>query len=498
MQQQSVVSRPESSEASLSRMSAAFESSMVVQSSAMVAEPKSAVTPGASLGAAFGAASDARTVAASGVDLPLSPAALAIPRSGIRDVFDRVEQVPDAISLTVGEPSATAAPHIVEAACEAACAGHTRYTNVLGIPEYRQAVAEYSARVKGISYDPECEIQAVDGATIGLYLALAAVVAPGDEVIIPSPYFTSYDAEVMLVGGRPVTVALRPENGMRINAADIEAAITPRTRAVIINSPGNPTGAVTSAAEMARIAEVCTRHGIWAIADEVYHPFVFGDDDVCDDDVCDTDDVCDDDVRNTGGKPAVAPSIAAVPGMKERTIVVESLSKTYAMTGWRIGYLLAPENVIEQTGKIAELMHSSVNSLSQYAGVAALTGPQDHVAAMREEYRAKRQIVLDGLADCPVLRLVKPQGAFYAFVDVRLTGLDSDEFSRRLLDEERVAVVPGEAFGEAGRGFVRLSYAGDADELREGVARLRAFAERVWNPITGRHSASYHPVSVMA
>lgn len=492
MQQQSVVSRFESSEASLSRMSVAFESSLVVQSSATVSEPKSVVTPGASRGEASGEASDARAAAASGVNPPLSPAALAIPRSGIRDVFDRVEQVPDAISLTVGEPSATAAPHIVEAACEAARVGHTRYTNVLGIPEYRRAVAEYSARVKGITYDPECEIQAVDGATIGLYLALAAVVAPGDEVIIPSPYFTSYDAEVMLVGGRPVTVTLRPENGMRINAADIEAAITPRTRAVIINSPGNPTGAVTSAAEMARIAEVCTRHGIWAIADEVYHPFVFGDDDVRD-----TDDVCD-----AAGKPAVAPSIAAVPGMKERTIVVESLSKTYAMTGWRIGYLLAPENVIEQTGKIAELMHSSVNSLSQYAGVAALTGPQDHVAAMREEYRAKRQIVLEGLADCPVLRLVKPQGAFYAFVDVRLTGLDSDEFSRRLLDEERVAVVPGEAFGEAfgeaGRGFVRMSYAGDADELREGIARLRAFAERVWNPITGRHSASYHPVSVMA
>lgn len=408
-------------------------------------------------------------------ETPLSPAALDIPRSGIRDVFDRVERVPDAISLTVGEPSATAAPHIVEAACAAARVGRTRYTNVLGIPEYRRAVADYSARVKGLSYDPECEIQAVDGATIGLYLALAAVVGPGDEVVIPSPYFTSYDAEVMLVGGRPVTVALRPENGMRVNAADIEAAITPRTRAVIINSPGNPTGAVTSAAEMARIADVCKRHGVWAISDEVYHPFVFD-----------------------GSDDAAAPSIAAVPGMKGSTIVVESLSKTYAMTGWRIGYLLAPAAVIEQTGKIAELMHSSVNSLSQYAGVAALTGPQDHVAAMREDYRVKRQIVLDGLAGCPVLRLVRPQGAFYAFVDVRLTGLDSDEFSRRLLDEERVAVVPGEAFGEEGRGFVRLSYAGDADELREGVARLRAFAERVWNPVTGRHSVSYHPMQVMA
>ena len=413
----------------------------------------------------------------------LSAEALNIPRSGIRDVFDRVERVPDAISLTVGEPAPRRAAYR-----GGRLRGRTgwphRYTKCSAppVPEYRKAVADYSARVKGLTYDPETEIQAVDGATIGLFLALKAVVGTGDEVIIPSPFFTSYDAEVMLCGGRPVTVALRPEHGMRVNAADIEAAITPRTRAVIINSPGNPTGAVTSAAELARIAEVCKQHNIWAISDEVYHPFVFGETFG----------------ETLGGEAAVAPSIAAVPGMKDRTIVVESLSKTYAMTGWRIGYLLAPEAVIEQTGKIAELMHSSVNSLAQYAGVAALAGPQDHVAAMREEYRAKRQIVLDGLAGCPVLRLIEPQGAFYAFVDVRLTGLDSGEFADRLLDEEHVAVVPGEAFGEEGRGFVRLSYAGDAGELREGVARLRAFAERVWNPITGHHTATYHPMEVLA
>ena len=205
----------------------------------------------------------------------LSAEALNIPRSGIRDVFDRVERVPDAISLTVGEPSATAAPHIVAAACEAAQAGRTRYTNVLGIPEYRKAVADYSARVKGLTYDPETEIQAVDGATIGLFLALKAVVGTGDEVIIPSPFFTSYDAEVMLCGGRPVTVALRPEHGMRVNAADIEAAITPRTRAVIITHPASDRRG-NSAAELARIAEVCKQHNIWAISDEVYHPFVLG------------------------------------------------------------------------------------------------------------------------------------------------------------------------------------------------------------------------------
>ena len=404
----------------------------------------------------------------------ISQHAHAIPRSGIRDVFDRVERVPDAISLCVGEPSSTAAPHIVEAACRSIRNGRTKYTNVLGIEAFRQAAADYSRDVKGIVYDPECEIQAIDGATIGLFLALKAMLDPGDEVIIPSPFFTSYDAEVMMCGGVPVTVALKPEHQMQLNADDIEAAITPRTKAVLLNSPGNPTGAVTPASELARIAEVCKRHDLWAISDEVYHPFVFAE------------------------GIDVAPSIAAVEGMHERTVVVESLSKTFAMTGWRIGYLLAPAALIEQTSKIAELMHSSVNSTAQDAGVAALSGPRTPIQAMREEYRAKRQIVLDGLADCTALRLIEPQGAFYAFVDIRATRMDSDTFSRRLLEEEKTAVVPGEAFGREGEGFVRLSYAGDADELREGVRRLRAFAERHGDPLLGRHTPAYHHLEIMA
>lgn len=404
----------------------------------------------------------------------LSTHALSIPRSGIRDVFDRVERIPDVISLCVGEPSATAAPHVVEAACRSIREGLTKYTNVLGIEPFRNAVATYTADVKGLHYDPETEIQAVDGATIGLYLALKTVLDPGDEVIIPSPFFTSYDAETLMCGAVPVTVALHPENRMQLDARDIEAAITPRTRAVIINSPGNPSGAVTPMDELERIADVCKRHGIWAISDEVYHPFVFE------------------------GDGAAAPSTAAVEGMRDRTIVVESLSKTFAMTGWRIGYLLGPERVIEQSSKLAELMHSSVNSTAQYAAVAALEGPQSQVTAMREDYRMKRQIVIDALAGCRALRMVPPQGAFYAFVDIRATGMDCDRFSRALLDEEHVAVVPGTAFGGAGEGFVRLSYAGDADELREGVRRLRAFAQRHADPALGRHTPEYHHLAVMA
>lgn len=386
--------------------------------------------------------------------------ATSIPRSGIRDVFDRVEQIPDAISLCLGEPGETASSHIVDAACESLRAGKTKYTDVLGIPEFRNAAACYTQRVKGLTYDANSEIQAVDGATIGLYLAIKAVVDPGDEVIIPSPYFTSYDAEVLMCDATPVTVALQPEHGMHINANEIRKAITPHTRAIIINSPCNPTGAVTSAEELAEVAKVCQEFDLWVISDEVYHPFVFA--------------------SSPESEPigeAVAPSIAAVEGMKNRTIIVESLSKTYAMTGWRIGYLLAPSNIIEQTSKIAEMMHSSVNSTAQYGAIAALTGPQNHVREMREEYRTKRSLVLEVLADCKAVRLIEPQGAFYVFVDIRPTGLTSEEFSRKLLEEEKVAVVPGEAFGAEGSGFVRLSYAGKAEELREGVERMRRFAE---------------------
>ena len=378
--------------------------------------------------------------------------------------------MPDAISLTVGEPSATAAPHIVAAACEAAQAGRTRYTNVLGVPEYRKAVADYSARVKGLTYDPETEIQAVDGATIGLFLALKAVVGTGDEVIIPSPFFTSYDAEVMLCGGRPVTVALRPEHGMRVNAADIEAAITPRTRAVIINSPGNPTGAVTSAAELARIAEVCKQHNIWAISDEVYHPFVFGETFG----------------ETLGGEAAVAPSIAAVPGMKDRTIVVESLSKTYAMTGWRIGYVAGPRVEICAMTSFQSHATSNANSIAQYAAMKALQGDPQCVTDMVAQFEARRNAMVEKINSIPGLSCMKPQGAFYIMLNI--TGVmgktyngrvidSSQTFAELLLADKHVAVVPGNAF-EA-EGFCRLSYAVAMESCMEGLRRIEEFVSEL-------------------
>ncbi len=376
-----------------------------------------------------------------------------IPRSGIRDVFDRAEKVPGAISLCVGEPRHTASPAVARAACDSIRRGLTTYTDILGIPDFRHAAANYTSRVKGLEYDPDHEIQAMEGATMGIFLALKAVIDPGDEVIIPSPFFPSYQAAVLMCGGVPRTVALSPRNGMHLNAEDIDRAVGPRTKAVIINSPGNPTGAVTSAEELADVADVCIRHGLWAISDEVYHRFVF--------------------------LPGVdsAPSIASARGMKNRTIIIDSLSKTFAMTGWRMGYLLAPAHVIEQTSKMAELVHSSVNSMAQYGGIAALNGPDEDVDRMRREYLDGRRIVVDGLAGCRSLRLIPSEGAFYAFVDVRPTGMSSEEFSRELLARYGVAVVPGEAFGAEGSGFVRLSYAGDPESLREGVRRLADFAD---------------------
>lgn len=389
----------------------------------------------------------------------LAQNAISIPRSGIRDVFDRVEQIPDAISLCLGEPGQTASQHIVIAACKSLKEGKTKYTDVLGIPEFRKAASSYTKRIKGLTYDADTEIQAVDGATVGLYLATKALIDPGDEVIIPSPFFTSYETDVLMCGATPVTVALKPEHGMRINAQDILNAITPRTRAIIINSPGNPTGAVTTIEELEEIAKVCIEHDLWVISDEVYHPFAFSNN-----------------PESEVNSETVAPSIASIKGMRERTIVVESLSKTFAMTGWRIGYILAPARVIEQTSKIAEMIHSSINSTAQYGAVAALNGPLDHVKEMREEYRSKRNLVMKELADCDAVNLIEPQGAFYAFVDIRPTGLSSKEFSDRLLEKEKVAVVPGEAFGLEGSGFVRVSYAGKPEDISEGVKRLKRFA----------------------
>ena len=379
----------------------------------------------------------------------------------------------DVVGFGAGEPNFPTPANVVKAAADACLdPKNYKYTPTPGLPELREAIAAKMLRDSGYEVNAD-QVVVTNGGKQAVYESFQILLNDGDEVIIPAPYWTSYPEAVKLAGGVPVEVFAGADVNFEPSLEALEAARTEHTKAIIVNSPNNPTGAVWKPETVEAIGRWAVEHHIWVISDEIYEHLLYED-------------------------AQSAHIVTLVPELADQAVILNGVAKTYAMTGWRIGYLLAPEAVIEQTGKIAELMHSSVNSLAQYAGVAALAGPQDHVAAMREEYRAKRQIVLDGLAGCPVLRLIEPQGAFYAFVDVRLTGLDSGEFADRLLDEEHVAVVPGEAFGEEGRGFVRLSYAGDAGELREGVARLRAFAERVWNPITGHHTATYHPMEVLA
>ena len=359
----------------------------------------------------------------------------------------------DVIGFGAGEPDFNTPDNIRAAGIAAIEQNITRYTPAAGTVELRQAVCGRMKADYGLEYKPS-QVVVSSGAKHLVYLALRAVVNPGDEVILPAPYWVSYIELIKMVGGVPVVVTATEAEHFKLTAEKLSAAITPRTKAILLNNPSNPTGMMYDREELEAIAAVCTQADIYVISDEIYACLAYD-----------------------GRTFTSFASLSA--DAKERTILVNGVSKAYAMTGWRIGYLLAPAQVIEQIGKSAENLHSSVNSLSQYAGIAAMLGSQEMVEQIRQEYIAKRQIVVNALAGSPVLRLVEPEGAFYAFVDVRGTGLDSDDFSRRLLDEQRVAVVPGEAFGEEGRGFVRLSYAGDADELREGLRRLRTFAEQI-------------------
>lgn len=385
----------------------------------------------------------------------LSHTAMQTPRSGIRDVFDEAGKIADVISLAIGEPSDTASDVVAQAGENAIEIGDTHYTDVLGSDDFREVAADYERMARDLVYDPKTEVCAVPGATYGLFLSMRVLLDPGDEVIVCTPAFPAYDAQVLLCGAKPVHVQLKPEHQMHYAAQDIEAAITPRTRAIVINSPGNPTGAVTSYDELAQIAQVCVAHNLWAISDEVYHPFVY-----------------DSSIR-------VAPSIAAVPGMHDRTVIVESMSKSFGMTGWRIGYLLAPQDFTERASEIAESLHSSVNTPALRAATQALLHPQQDIAARREGSFEKRSLVLHALQGSQMLKPMKPEGALYVLVDISATGLSDVGFSSRLLHESHVAVVPGEAFSDTTQRFVRVSYAGDGESIAEGVSRMSEFADNM-------------------
>jgi len=375
-----------------------------------------------------------------------------VPPSGIRKFFDIIATMPDVISLGIGEPDFVTPAPILGAGARSLEAGLTGYTSNSGILELRRAISGTLDRRYGVRYDPETEILVTVGVSEALHLAALALVETGDAVLVPEPSYVAYPAVVTFAGGQPVPVPTTFENDFEIDAADLERAVTSRTRGLLFGSPNNPTGAVIQRERLAAIAAFAERHNLFVLSDEIYDRLVYGVEHVC---------------------------FAGLPGMRERTITLGGFSKDYAMTGWRVGYACGPAELIAGLRKIHQYIIMSAPTAGQYAAVAALTDPaaEDAVQEMVAAYDRRRRTIVDGL-NAIGLPTFEPHGAFYAFPDIRPSGLDGETFSTRLLYEHKVAVVPGEAFGEAGRGFVRCSYATSLENIEQALERIAAMVGR--------------------
>ncbi|MEM3641937.1 MAG: pyridoxal phosphate-dependent aminotransferase [Candidatus Bathyarchaeia archaeon] len=377
----------------------------------------------------------------------ISKRAELVPWSGVRKMFNLAQKYGNVINLTVGEPDFDTPKHVVEAAIEAMRRAYTHYTPNAGLIMFREAVAEKVKRENGIDVDPETEVMATVGAMGALSLAMLAIIDKGDEVLIPDPGFPSYKAQVILAGGRPVQYPLKEEDGFSIRVEDIEKLVTKKTKAIILNTPSNPTGTVLNEKILRRISELAIEKDFIVISDEAYEAITY------------------DGVRHV--------SIASLPDMKERTISIFTLSKTYAMTGWRIGFAVANKEIIGQMTKLQEHISAHPSSISQMAAVAALKGEKSHVEMMVKEYSARRELVLKGLAEMPKIKCLKPQGAFYVFPNIKGFGMSSEEFAMRMLEKARVVLVPGTAFGDNGEGYIRISYATSREKLAEALTRIK-------------------------
>ncbi len=374
----------------------------------------------------------------------------ALPPSGIRKFFDLIASMEDVISLGVGEPDFVTPWRIREYAIYALEKGYTMYTSNKGMPELRQELSKYLYSRHGLDYDPDEEILITVGVSEGLDLSLRAILNPGDEVIIPDPCYVAYPACVALAGGIPVPVPTGEDNGFRLTAENIARQITPRTRAILFGYPANPTGAVLSREELLQIAELAKQHNLLIISDEIYGHLVYNIEHTC---------------------------VASLPGMKERTILLDGFSKAYAMTGWRIGYAASGREVIAAMTKIHQYTMLCAPIMSQMAAIEALKSGEGEIAAMVEEYDRRRRVIVKGLRDIG-LSCFEPEGAFYAFPSIKITGMTSEEFAEKLLMEEKVAVVPGSAFGTSGEGYVRCCYATSLKEIEEALRRMERFVQR--------------------
>lgn len=376
----------------------------------------------------------------------LSRNAQAIPPSGIRRIFDLASQ-PGVISLAIGEPDFTTPSHIREAAKESLDRGETHYTANLGILELRRAIAAKLARVSGLEVDGDSQVIVTIGGVQALQLAGAAILNPGDEVLIPDPGFMVYNSLCLLLGAVPVPYPLRIENGFYPDMAEVEALVTPRTRMIVINSPGNPTGQLIPRESLEGLAALAERHDLLVVSDEVYDPIVYD------------------------GKRATC--FATLPGMKDRTITVNGFSKAYAMTGWRVGYAAAHPAVIQAMMRIHQITIACVPTMVQMGALRALESDQGFIREMVEEYQARRDLITELLNRVPGFRCIKPEGAFYAFPDIRGTGMGSMELCEFLLETAKVGCVPGNVFGARGEGHVRISYASSREVLQEAGERMR-------------------------
>jgi aminotransferase len=380
----------------------------------------------------------------------ISDRASTLPPSGIRKFFDLLSSIEGVISLGVGEPDFVTPWHICEAAIYSLEKGYTMYTSNKGMPELRTELAKHIESRFGLTYDPEDEILITVGVSEGLDLAMRAILNPGDEVIMPDPCYVAYPASVSLAGGTPVQVPTTEENNFEITADDIESRITQRTKAILLGYPCNPTGAVLSKEELTQIAELAKRYNLLVISDEVYDRLVYGVEHSC---------------------------LATMPGMREHTILLNGFSKAYAMTGWRIGYAASNKEIVGAMTKIHQYTMLCASIMGQTAAIEALKADDSEVDAMVRDYDRRRRVMVKGFRDIG-LSCFEPKGAFYAFPSIKITGMTSEEFAEKLLMEEKVAVVPGSAFGQCGEGYIRCCYATSLPEIEEALKRMGRFVQK--------------------
>ena len=382
---------------------------------------------------------------------PLSKMVETIKPSGIRKFFDIVSEMKDAISLGVGEPDFDTPWHIRDEGIYALSKGKTFYTSNAGLKELREEICNYLKRTQNIQYNPLKEVIVTVGGSEAIDIGLRAIINAGDEVIIPQPAYVSYEPCTILAGAKPVIINLKAENEFRLTAEELENAITDKTKVLILPFPNNPTGAIMERDDLEKIAEVIKKHDIYVMSDEIYSELTYKGEHV---------------------------SIASIEGMQERTILINGFSKAYAMTGWRLGYACGPESIIKQMTKIHQFAIMCAPTTSQYAAVEALKNGEADVKMMRQAYNQRRRFLLNAFKEMN-LECFEPFGAFYVFPCIKEFGMTSEEFATKFLEEEKVAAVPGNAFGESGEGYLRISYAYSLDNLKIAMERFKRFVEKL-------------------